>query len=731
MWNFIYKNLVLLLKELMRGYAWITLLPTWQAGVVLLLLTFIKPWIGAIGLLGATCAWLAGHIAGADANERPVCVFNGILCSLFVANTWMFGTSVIALAVLTSIFSGWLTVAYGHLTWKQLELPILSLPFSLVAMLTVATGNSFSTLTFNPYIAPPSLFGNQIDQFFSAFGMLYFMPTPFIGLLIVLVILINSRYFIILALLGYYASWLWLKSLGAAPEHLANTAWDCNAILASILVGGLFAKPSWRTAALAVLAAIIASWLALALGRILDVIHLFPFSAPFVFAAWIVLYAAVRNTHMTGSFNIPAPNFPEHTYERAKLGLARIGHPTSVAFGLPFADTWTVSQGFSGKYTHRGPWRYALDFIIMKDGKSFAHNGTKVEDFYCYNQPVLAPVYGQVWRVVNEIPDNKPGTVNVAANWGNHILIRIHDGRFALVAHLKPWSIIPLAGAWIKPGDLIGYCGNSGRSPQPHIHMHLQISEELGAPTAPFHLTSVLLTQDSKPEHYELAVVPKESATLLQAVAGEVRPIYLLAGRGLRYAVAVNEQIHPDWSIHCAVDNLGRLTLNSNSDAHCIAESTWAVFSCYERSGNPDPFFDIWLLACAYTPASFQIKFWQDQAIPARLLPSNIARGLAKIIWPWMTFITSEYQRYWDAEMQGWRQKVQHRQPLSGINLQIEALILPQVGCTYISAEINNLRYTMQATSSFQQADLGVPAWEMAINISDKPRQATRALHEK
>jgi murein DD-endopeptidase MepM/ murein hydrolase activator NlpD/urea transporter len=712
------RHLLRLIEEVARGYAWVSLVPAWKAGLLLGAMTFLDPVIGAVGLLGAVCAWYAGQVAGADAGERPVCVFNGLLAGLYVAHVWVAGLGVVALAILGGVFSGWLTVVLGRLAWSLIRLPILSLPFALVAMLTSAAGSSLSTLRFNAYVAPPELFGSQIDKFLSAFGNFYFTPNPFAGLFVLSVLFAFSRYYFAIALTGYAAALFWLSLMGAAPEHLATTAWDSNAILAALLVGGLFARPSFLTAAMATLAAVIACWLALALGRILDVAHLVPFSVPFILAAWIVLYAVVRNTGMASSFNLLAPDFPERSYERAQISRARVGEPSSISLALPFMGVWTVSQGFSGQYTHRGPWRHALDFIVMKSGKSFSGKGNRIEDFYCYNLPVLSPAYGQVWRVVSDVPDNTPGTVNVAANWGNHVLIRLYDGKFALVAHLRPGSVTVAAGAWVKPGDIIGYCGNSGRSPQPHVHLHLQASDDSGAPTLPFHMASVLISEKDEPARYELSVVPRESSTLLSAVEGDARPFYLLAGRGLRYTVAHNENVTCDWTLRCEVDDAGRLSLVSSGGGRCIAESTWAVFSCYDRNDTADPYLDLWLLACGFTPASFHATRWEDHFTPARLIPHRMAKWLAVLAWPWATFAESSYRRRWDEEAQAWRQEASHRQNVSGIGLTSEALITPQLGCTYVAGEVTGSRYTLQATSSFQRADIGVPAWETPLALS-------------
>ncbi|NOQ35168.1 MAG: peptidoglycan DD-metalloendopeptidase family protein [Methylococcaceae bacterium] len=713
------KHLKELIQELALGYGWVSLLPSQKAGALLFLITFIEPQLGTLSLVGAVCAWYAGALAGANKIERPICVFNGLLIGLYIAYVWHISASAIALTVMGGVFAGWITVVLGRLVWSSVQLPILSLPFALVAMLTSAAGSSLTTLQYNPYLAPPAMFGNQVDKFFSAIGNFYFLPNPFIGLLIACIIFICSRYYLLLALLGYITALSWLKFMGAAPEYLANTAWDSNAILASLLVGGLFASPSLLTACLGVLAAIMACWMSLALGRMVEVVPLVPFSSPFVLASWLVLYAVVRNTQLTNRFNILLADFPERSFERTMINMGRTGDSGSISLALPFMGIWTVSQGFSGEYTHRGAWRYALDFIVMKNDKSYTGKGNQLDDFYAYNLPVLSPVYGQVWRVVNDIPDNQVGTVNVTANWGNCVVIRLNSGLFVIVAHLKPNSVAVYQGAWVSVGDLIGYCGNSGRSPQPHIHLHVQTADDSVSPTIPFHLASVLISDKTEAMRYELAVVPKEASTLLSAVEGNAKPFYLFAGRGLRYRVTDQKKQNPsEWTLHCEVDLQGRLVLISSAGARCIAESTWAIFSCYERSGAADPYFDLWLLACGYTPTSLQVEHWYDRYIPARLLPKRGAKLLAAILWPWANFAKSDYYRHWDEEAQMWRQKGVHTQQVSGIEVTTEALIAPQLGCTHINAETGGEQYTLQASSYFQRADMGVPAWESILDES-------------
>jgi hypothetical protein len=224
-----------------------------------------------------------------------------------------------------------------------------------------------------------------------------------------------------------------------------------------------------------------------------------------------------------------------------------------------------------------------------------------------------------------------------------------------------------------------------------------------------------MVTEPGEAARYHLATVPKQSALLMPAIAGDIRPLYLLAGRGLRYRIKVGAQPEREWSIHCEVDAMGRMALVSSAGARCLVESTLAVFACYERNAVADPCFDYWLLACGYTPASMQVDHWQDGCVPARLLAQKTVRIWAWLLWPWAAFASSRLERRWDVQAQCWKQDGRHTQKVSGLSVQTSAHIAPQIGCVWLRAQAGGLQTLLHATHSFQRADLGVPAWECML----------------
>ncbi len=46
------------------------------------------------------------------------------------------------------------------------------------------------------------------------------------------------------------------------------------------------------------------------------------------------------------------------------------------------------------------------------DGQLFADSGNYVQDYYCYNKPVIAPADGQITDITDGIDDNNIGDMN-------------------------------------------------------------------------------------------------------------------------------------------------------------------------------------------------------------------------------------------------------------------------------------------------------------------------------
>lgn len=159
-------------------------------------------------------------------------------------------------------------------------------------------------------------------------------------------------------------------------------------------------------------------------------------------------------------------------------------YQTKAALQLPFKGAWTVVWGGrsleQNYHAMTRDQRFAIDLLVMKDGKTHAGDGTKNEQFYAYNQPILAPAAGVVKAAVDGVPDNVPGAMDPERAAGNHVVIDHGNGEFSLLAHLKPGTLKVKVGQSVKAGALLGLCGNSGNSSEAHLHYHLQNAPGFG-----------------------------------------------------------------------------------------------------------------------------------------------------------------------------------------------------------------------------------------------------------
>ncbi|SCF81297.1 Peptidase family M23 [Streptomyces sp. Ncost-T6T-2b] len=62
---------------------------------------------------------------------------------------------------------------------------------------------------------------------------------------------------------------------------------------------------------------------------------------------------------------------------------------------------------------------------------------------------------------------------------GNHVILDLGDGTYAVYAHARRGSLRVKAGDTVRAGQQIARCGNSGNSSEPHLHVHLMDSPDL------------------------------------------------------------------------------------------------------------------------------------------------------------------------------------------------------------------------------------------------------------
>jgi hypothetical protein len=149
------------------------------------------------------------------------------------------------------------------------------------------------------------------------------------------------------------------------------------------------------------------------------------------------------------------------------------------ALALPFNSRWLVVWGGDTAELnhHHGvrSQRFAFDLIgVGPDGKTYKQDRSRNENFYAFGREILAPADGVVTEAIDGVRDNAPGSMNPFSAVGNAVFIQHGKNEVSVLAHLKQGSVRVKAGDQVKRGQVLGLCGNSGNSSEPHLHYHLQ-----------------------------------------------------------------------------------------------------------------------------------------------------------------------------------------------------------------------------------------------------------------
>ncbi|GLR14769.1 hypothetical protein GCM10007907_35590 [Chitinimonas prasina] len=150
-------------------------------------------------------------------------------------------------------------------------------------------------------------------------------------------------------------------------------------------------------------------------------------------------------------------------------------------FDQPFLVFWggrTLVQNYHAAHANQ---RFAYDMLVSQAGTSRAGKSQENDDYYCFGKPLLAPAGGTVVQAVDGVADNLPCKLNPAALLGNHVIINHGNGEYSLLAHLRQGSTRVKAGDIVVSSQLLGECGNSGNSSEPHLHYQLQDGPTFGS----------------------------------------------------------------------------------------------------------------------------------------------------------------------------------------------------------------------------------------------------------
>jgi urea transporter/murein DD-endopeptidase MepM/ murein hydrolase activator NlpD len=455
-------------------------------GGLLLFSTFISPEIGLTSLLGVIISNSTAIVLRYDRVKikSGFYGFNGILFGASVVFFYKLDLQLLGLAPLFIVIVFLLASVLENYFATAFNLPGLSIPFVISLYVFIIFLSNYDSIVaispknFNEYFTFIPLW---LQNYFKSLALILFQPNILTGIIISIGLIFFSRILFLLSVVSFILNVLFLNLILPQHSDALVVITGFNSILTVLALGGSLIIPSKKSFALAVfsilLAIIFTGFFTKLLHGSLPVLVL-----PFNFIVLFTLFSLRFRQEQSGLVALYfAPGSPEENYYYHHNRLKRFERFKNYSPELPFFGEWHVSQGYKGKHTHKDKWRYALDFVVTDDnGKESKTESSGVSEYFCYALPVLACLDGEVVRVIDGIPDNNIGDINLETNWGNTVIIKHGENLYSSISHLKESSTKVKVGDFVKKGNIIGLCGNSGRSPYPHIHFQFQQSDKLG-----------------------------------------------------------------------------------------------------------------------------------------------------------------------------------------------------------------------------------------------------------
>ena len=636
---------------------------------ILLAVSFLDLFAGISGLVSVLVTNLLAYLAGFRKSNiiNGFYGFNSLLVGLglgtFYEPSPEFLLIIVAGAFLTFFFSVMLEGVIG-----KYGLPYMSVPFLLSLWLVTLAARQYTQLevsergifSLNEMFALGGFtlvniyewFDNlglpkPVIVYFRSLGAIFFQYHLFPGLLIAIGLLVYSRIAFSLSVLGFASAYFYYQAVGANISELNYAYIGFNFILTAIAIGGFFTIPSKLSYLWVILLTPLTAIILTATNTLFITFQLSIYSLPFNIIVLVFIYSLkFRERGLNNPQLTVVQHFsPEKNIYYHRNHLQRFGEYQPVKIFLPFFGEWSVTQGHNGEITHKEGWAHAWDFEIFdSDGNKHKGSGKSPSDYYCYDKPVIAPADGWIEKARSDVEDNPIGDVDLVNNWGNTVVIRHSERLYSAVSHLKKDSITVKPGDFVKKGDVIGKCGNSGRSPVPHLHFQLQETADIGSKTISYPVSRYIIHGDEACSFGSASFPSKGNrVSNVEINKSMQKAFHFVPGQTIKFLVREDEmESEISWEVEADIlNNTSVICKSTGARAYFVHEDDMFCFTSYEGPKNT-------LLYYFYL-ASFRVinGFYQDMTIldsyPLPAFTPKPALLLHDFIAPFTQLLKAEY----------------------------------------------------------------------------------------
>ncbi|MGZ4117455.1 MAG: urea transporter [Bacteroidia bacterium] len=517
--------------------------------LIILIVTFFSPYIGLCGFIAILLINVFAYFIGFNRDEifKGIFGFNALFLGLSMGYEYSFNSTFVVLFI-TGILILLLITAWLKGLFAIHNLPFLSFPFIITYWIISLAAANFTNIhldethvyTLNElsrnqsssfYQFVHSLDNIQIFPFaliyFKTLAGTFFQTSVLGGMLLAWGLLYFSRIAFSLSVIGFFFAYFFYSLFGANVNDLNYYLQGANFIFLAIAIGCFFLIPNTYSYLTVIILTPVLMLVLLSFSRILGVLQLKAYSLSFSVVCTAFMYSLNQRWFHKYLQVVTVQYFSaEKTIYKYLNSIQRFKNEHLLKIALPFTGEWNVSQGYDGKITHLGDWSKALDFVIVDSKSNTYREPANVKDFsreyfYCYNKEITAPYDGYVYDIINTVEENDVGDVNTDQNWGNTVIINHLNGLFSQISHIKKDSFNIFIGQYITKGTFLATCGNSGRSPEPHIHFQLQTIPTVGAKTLEYPI-SYFIERNGQEKTLKISEVPKERSFISNVQVNEL-----------------------------------------------------------------------------------------------------------------------------------------------------------------------------------------------------------------
>lgn len=650
------RQLVGFLESTLRAYASILFSDRLLIGALAFTATFFQPKAGVFGLAAVVLANMLATFLGVhrDKIRKGLIGFNALLVGLSLSYYYALTPASLFFLFIAIVLLVFVNIALDHIFAYFFNLPVLSIPFVIVSSICYLAFYNYDGAVLHR-AEPP-----VIDAYFpevhryllyylKSLGAIFFQSSPWAGVTIMLALLIASRMAFLLSLLGFFTGVIFHVALKGDMNDLTGGLVAFNYVLTAIAVGGIFLIPGPAAFSLAVLGTLATATVASFIKIFFVSFNMPVLTLPFALVTLLILYCTklLYNKHLRAVDFLPGS--PEYNLDFYLSRQGRFGD-IGLDVRLPFWGKWQVSQGYHGKYTHQSEWYASLDFMALGEESAALQRGksNSAEDYYTFGLPVLAVAVGTVRKVVQHIDDNAVGEMNLRENWGNLVLLQHGPSLFSVVCHLKKNSVTVKEGDYVTAGTRLALAGNSGRSAEPHLHLHFQATPEMGSATVPVAFTQYLRHNGTTAMRFN--ATPREGEIIANLPADfNLRNFFSLApGQEMRVALQADDgrPVTEEWQVK--IDFLGtRFVENQHGDRllYTVSHDYFAALD-YRGSRHSALFY---LFVSYYRVPFAAAAFSSEERISHKYFTTALSRWLRDLALPFtdrVAFLrTAEPQR--------------------------------------------------------------------------------------